>query len=237
MPKNYYIILGIPSYSSQEEVKAAYRRLAKEFHPDRYGQKQSPFLTIQEAYSVLGDPAQRRTYDKVLRDNRQIQEKQRNVESMRGYRHEMVEPLIPGQDPIERGDTSLPRSFFSSIRSFNSLFDLLSNNIIEQIRPKDEMGKELSVTIVLTPGQASNGGHVRLNVPVQLRCSGCKGSGSVGPYECWRCSGAGLLRGGCPVMVSYPPGILDNQSVRLSLDRYGLHDRYLTVNFKIQSAT
>lgn len=227
MSKNYYIILGIPSYSSQEEVKAAYRRLAKEFHPDRYGQKQSPFLTIQEAYSVLRDPVQRRTYDKVLRDKRQIQEKQRHAEPMRGNRHETIEPLVPGHEPIGRGDTSLPRSFFSSMLSFDSLFD--------QIRLTDEIAKELTVTIALTPGQAYNGGHFRLNVLVRLRCLGCNGRGSIGPYQCWRCSGTGSLRGECPVEFSCPPGTLDNQSVRLSLDRYGIHDRYLTVNFRIQS--
>ena len=49
MPKNYYVVLGIPSTSSQEEIKTAYRRLAKEFHPDRYGEGHSPFQVIQEA--------------------------------------------------------------------------------------------------------------------------------------------------------------------------------------------
>ncbi len=63
MPKNYYIILGIPATSSQEEIKSAYRRLAKEFHPDIYTEGHLPFQVIQEAYSVLGDPISRRAYD------------------------------------------------------------------------------------------------------------------------------------------------------------------------------
>ena len=69
MPKNYYIILGIPSKSSQEEIKSAYRRLAKEFHPDRYGDNNSPFLNVQEAYSVLSDPVRRRAYDRITSYN------------------------------------------------------------------------------------------------------------------------------------------------------------------------
>ena len=234
MPKNYYIILGIPSSSSQEDIKTAYRTMAKEFHPDHYGQKNSPFLTIQEAYSVLGDPEQRQVYDKTLREKRQIPRKHRRVEPMKGYRRGTIEPLIPGQKPIGRGDTSLTRSFLSSMLSFDTLFDRLSSNIHEQNRPIAEMERELTVTIDLTPRQASNGGHLRLQVPVRLRCSGCNGRGSIGPYECWRCSGAGLLRGKCPIMVSYPPGISDNSSIRLSLDRYGIHDGYLTVNFRIK---
>lgn len=234
MPKNYYIILGIPANSKHKDIKAAYRRLAKEFHPDRYGQKNSPFLTIQEAYSVLSDPVQRRMYDEVIQGGRQRQEKPRNVEPMAGYRQDTVEPLIPGQKPIGQGDTFLRRSFFSFMPSFDSLFDPLSSNINEQNRPIDEMGKERTVTIALTSGQASRGGHVRLQVPVRLRCPACNGRGNIGPYECRRCSGAGMLRGECPVMVSYPPSLSNDYSIRLFLDRYGIYDRYLTVNFRIK---
>ncbi|MBU1568045.1 MAG: DnaJ domain-containing protein [Proteobacteria bacterium] len=234
MPKNYYIILGISENSKLEDIKAAYRRLAKEFHPDRYGQKNSPFLTIQEAYSVLSDPVQRRMYDKIIQVGRQRQEKPRNVEPMAGYRQDTVEPLIPGQEPIGQGDTFFRRSSFPYMPSFDSLFDLLSSNINEQNRPIDEMGNERTVTIALTAGQASKGGHVRLQVPVRLRCPACNGRGNIGPYECWRCSGAGWRRGECPVMVSYPPGISDDYSIRLSLDRYGIYDRYLTATFRIK---
>ena len=54
MAKSYYTILGITSDASQTDVKTAYRRLAKEFHPDRYTGTDGPFLEVQEAYSVLG---------------------------------------------------------------------------------------------------------------------------------------------------------------------------------------
>lgn len=233
MPKNYYIILGVPANSKHEDIKAAYRRLAKEFHPDRYGQKNSPFLTIQEAYSVLSDPAQRRMYDKIIADGRQREEKPRNVEPMVGYRQGTVEPLIPGQEPTRPGDNFLRRSYFSFMPLFDSLFDRLSSNINEHNRHLDETVSDRTVTITLTSGQASRGGHVRLQVPGRLRCPECQGHGNMAPYECWRCSGAGMLRGECPVMVSYPPGISDGYSVRLSLDRYGFYNNSLTVNFKI----
>ena len=66
MPKNYYIILGISTDSSQQEIKAAYRRLAKTFHPDIYREQHSPFPAIQEAYDVLSDPRRRLDYDRQL---------------------------------------------------------------------------------------------------------------------------------------------------------------------------
>ena len=55
MAKSYYAILGITSQASPRDVKTAYRRLAKELHPDRYGGSARPFLDIQEAYSVFSD--------------------------------------------------------------------------------------------------------------------------------------------------------------------------------------
>ena len=91
MPENYYIILGIPSKSSQEEIKSAYRRLAKEFHPDHYGENHSPFLNVQEAYSVLSDPVRRRAYDAALENNRIKQQQFRHPEPMGGQYKDEVE--------------------------------------------------------------------------------------------------------------------------------------------------
>jgi curved DNA-binding protein CbpA len=67
MAKNYYIILGLTNKASDEDIRSAYRRLAKEFHPDHYGDDGGPFLQIQEAYGVLSDPTQKRSYDNSLK--------------------------------------------------------------------------------------------------------------------------------------------------------------------------
>ena len=65
MAKNYYAILGITSDAKADEIRAAYRRLAKEFHPDRYPGGIHTFQQIQEAYSVLSDDQERRQYRKL----------------------------------------------------------------------------------------------------------------------------------------------------------------------------
>lgn len=64
--KDYYQILGVPRGSSEDEIKKAYRRLAKQYHPDvNKGDKQAEerFKEISEAYNVLSDPDQRKKYD------------------------------------------------------------------------------------------------------------------------------------------------------------------------------
>jgi|YelNatPaOPRAMG01_1025707.scaffolds.fasta_scaffold50425_3 DnaJ-class molecular chaperone len=67
--KDYYQILGVDRNASQEEIKAAYRRLAMKYHPDRGGGKEAEekFKEINEAYQVLSDPQKRAEYDRFGR--------------------------------------------------------------------------------------------------------------------------------------------------------------------------
>jgi molecular chaperone DnaJ len=63
---NYYEVLGVPRNASQSEIKDAYRRLAKDRHPDRPGGSGADFSLLQEAHAVLSDPNRRRQHDEAL---------------------------------------------------------------------------------------------------------------------------------------------------------------------------
>jgi molecular chaperone DnaJ len=63
---NYYQVLGVSREASQDEIRAAYRRLAKERHPDRMGGSTEEFSLLQEAHAVLTDPNRRRAHDEAL---------------------------------------------------------------------------------------------------------------------------------------------------------------------------
>lgn len=66
--KDYYKILGLPEQSTEEEIKSAYRKLAKQYHPDVVRgdqEKEARMYEIQEAYHCLGDKEKRREYDEA----------------------------------------------------------------------------------------------------------------------------------------------------------------------------
>lgn len=63
MAKDYYHILGVSKSASQDEVKAAFRKLAHQYHPDKTGGDDTKFKQANEAYQILGDPEKRKKYD------------------------------------------------------------------------------------------------------------------------------------------------------------------------------
>ncbi|MGW8195742.1 MAG: DnaJ domain-containing protein, partial [Desulforhopalus sp.] len=193
MPKNYYIILGIPINSSKDDIKAAYRRLAKEYHPDYYGKNQAPFQIIQEAYSVLSNPKTRRVYDRSLQHVVR-KSPSGNLTPGKQYHESVVEPLIP-PDEAEGSQSALGRSFHNQWSSFDDIFDHFLGGFVERPGPEFRGDNDVTIEITLTPLQAQSGGNVRLNLPVEMRCPSCyRQSG----YGCWRCNGTGVLRGERP---------------------------------------
>lgn len=230
MPKNYYIILGVPEDSTQADIKTAYRKLAKEFHPDYYGSNQSRFQIIHEAYRVLSDPSLRRTYDNTLHSRIQVeQHRHARPSTLRG--EDIIEPLIPEKRPAESGVRAIDRSIHHYDFLFDSLFDQMLTGFTESSMAEGVRLKSMTVEVLLTKEQAARGGNVHIKVPVRLRCPSCQSHTGIGFHNCWRCSGEGYLTGEKTVLVNYPAGIQQQHTMYIPL---GAGGRRLEIIFFIE---
>ena len=232
--KNYYLILGVPPDASVEQIRGAYRRQAKELHPDYYGQDSKPFLALQEAYAVLSDPVQRRAYDSKQRRYAAPVGGNGRVRSKPLYgRKVQPEPLIPDQGAVDLGRQTRTGSFHSNSPSFEEIFDHLWPNFSPG-RPREKRPYSLNVVIRISPIDTSTGGRVRLLVPAKFLCPACRGRGSIGYYDCWQCHGAGTIIDECPVTLTFPSGIKDNQAAEISLEQFGISDFVLKIIFRVE---
>jgi molecular chaperone DnaJ len=232
MKKDYYLVLHLNSNASGDEVRSAYRRLAREVHPDTSGADSERFLELQEAYEVLGDPVQRARYD------HQTQE----IPVRHGWFRESfdpsldlrreAEPLVPNEEADWSNRISLLRSFGTTNPSADELFDRLWSNFTLSTRPKAERAENLIVDVPLSAQDALTGGTVEILVPAQLVCPRCSGLGHVMGYECWHCDGHGILTGEYPIRAPYPGGLQHDYVIQMPLTQAGINNFYLTVRFR-----
>jgi len=229
--RDYYVVLGVDSDATQNQIKSAYRRRAKQSHPDYHGGSGKPFMDVQEAYEVLSDPARRRTYDCELARDACPQPIPRDLrpEPLRSTRCP-VEPLVP----TERS----PGSFGTFSDQFlhsphTGTIGSLWNDLDRLVRPRVEEMGELQVNIPLTRARALRGGRVRVWIPVPVRCPSCGGNGRDGFYPCWECDGEGAIVERRSVWISFPAGVSDNSVARVSLAPLGAPDAHLSVRFSV----
>lgn len=135
---------GISSGAKADEVKSAYRRLPKEYHPDHYAGGSERFQEIQEAYSVLGNIQRRHKYEQSIR-------KAPPKPPLRSALYVEPEPLIPEQRTVDLGEVSPMRSFQSFTPSFDEIFDWLWSNFSSLEQPKSGRVKNLTLEGPLTP--------------------------------------------------------------------------------------
>lgn len=102
--KDWYRILGVSRQASESEIKTAYRKLAKQYHPDTHPGDQEcerRFRDISEAYSILSDPEKRRKH------NAAFQEKKNDFESFFGF-HPDTKEIVNEKKLNPNGNTGNP---------------------------------------------------------------------------------------------------------------------------------
>lgn len=190
--KDYYRVLGVPEGATQDQIRKAYRKLAKENHPDANPgdpKAQERFQEIGEAYAVLSDKEKRAQYDRMRR---------LGAFGFRGDRSGGPPPGAAGESP--GGGFS-----FEDLGGLGGLGDLFSSIFDRGRRPDGEpgarrrgpsAGRDVELQVEVSFEIAARGGKISLRVPVTEECATCGGSGArpgTGLRRCSECEGTGTV--------------------------------------------
>jgi DnaJ-class molecular chaperone len=238
--KDYYAILGVAKNAAAKDIKSAYRKLAKKWHPDANSDNQKEaeekFKDIQEAYEVLSDPEKRSKYDVLGSDWQQAA--RNNAQQRRG-----PQPGAAGPGAGGFGGTTTDASGFSDF------FDMFFQNIGKQRTGaagpgpfsagarRAQPGEDLETTLDLTLAEAYSGGTKNVALQIEDVCPKCGGSGTFNNRVCPECGGRGRVLQTKRFDVTIPKGIREGQRIRLTgqgaagINNGPRGDLYLNVHF------
>lgn len=178
LEKDYYQVLGVPSTASDKDVTRAYRKLAKQFHPDANPGAEDKFKDISAAYDVLGDAAKRKEYDEVRRLGAS------GLGGLGGFGGPGGGGTFRVEDLGDLGDI------------LGGLGTVFGGGGRRQRRAGPQRGADLEAELHLSFEDAVRGITTAVHVVGEARCETCGGTGAApgsSPVTCPRCNGKGAL--------------------------------------------
>lgn len=223
--KDYYEVLGVKRNATEEEIRQAFRRLARKYHPDVNPNDQSAeekFKEINEANEVLSDPDKRRRYD-------QLGANWKNGADF------TPPPGWAGWEGARVYYTDRRNTYTGSTRAggarqgspsedegfggvFSDFFEMLFGGGQSQSEPRarsSKKGKDTEVEIQLRLEEAHRGGRQTFKLPHKARaCPACRSAGRIGANLCPACKGSGQVTVDKPFDVNIPVGARDGAIIK-----------------------
>ena len=200
--ENYYQTLGISKDATQKDIKKAYRRLARKFHPDlNPGDKSAEerFKNINEAYEILSDIEKRQKYDRF------------------GDQWRYAEQFAKSGQKRTRQSTGNARAAFE-FGDLNDIFGDLFSNVSSKSAgghyPHHDLDIEYSVDVTLE--EAYHGCKRTIQLRGGKFCAACGGAGKIGNRMCAICNGSGEVVDVKHLEVKIPPGVKDGSRIRMA---------------------
>ncbi len=230
--RDYYKLLGVERAASASEIKSAYRKLARKFHPDvnpNNKEAERRFKEINEAYQVLSDAGKRKKYDELGADwERGASEE----EVFRRYaRAGGAEHAHQGGDEAGGGFSDFFERFFGGLGAGGGRARGYSFGFGDEDAIHGRHGgraPDLQAEVEIPLREAVHGSERRINLAATDECENCGGSGVIARQEkrgnariirsadqCPQCGGAGVVRAYRQLEVKIPPGMTDGSRIRL----------------------
>lgn len=224
--KDYYQTLGVSRTATEKDIKSAYRKLARQYHPDvnKDPKATERFKLINEAYEVLSDAKKRSKYDQLGADWERIEREQefaRQYQTQAGGRQ---------GGAAGYGDFS---DFFNTFFAGEggggrfSGFDFDLGGAGRGRTATREHGEDIEHPIEITLEEAARGGQRTIQTEVPETCPTCGGSGFVGERRkvgnrsvmesvtCPTCGGTGVLATRRQIEVKIPAGVTEGSRIRV----------------------
>lgn len=203
---DYYQLLGVGRDASQKEIKQAYRRLARKYHPDlNPGDKaaEARFKEMNAAYQVLSDPEKRKKYDQY------------------GDQWEYADQLARsgGQEGVRwdfgRGGTTFD---YGDVGGFGDILSSLFGDSAAgpRVRRGPQRGQDIESTMEISLEEAYHGSKRVIQLQTAEPCAACTGSGRVGNRVCTICNGTGGKATPKRLEVKIPAGVKDGSRIRMA---------------------
>ena len=197
--KDYYAVLGVNKKATAKEIKQAYRKLARKYHPDVNPGDQSAeakFKEINEAHEVLSDPEKRKKYD-------QYGDKWQYADQFaEAGRQQGTWSYSPGGATFEYSDLGG--------EGFGSIFDSILGGFGGRRSRRPQRGRDIEHPVDVTLEEAFHGATRLLETQVEEPCPSCNGQG------CPACGGVGSVMRPKRIEVKIPPGVRNGSRVRIA---------------------
>lgn len=201
--RDYYQVLGIPKTASADEIKKAYRRLARQLHPDMHSgskktEMEKKFKELNEAHEVLSDPDKRKKYDQY------------------GSNWEQAEAYERARQAAGAQGAGQAHSF--SGEGFSDIFENLFGGRGRSGggRGFASQGEDLETEATLSLREVLTGVTKRVTLQEPSPCPTCRGNGAVKNRPCQGCLGTGSLMESKTIEVKIPAGVQEGTRVRVA---------------------
>lgn len=221
LQKDYYKILGLDRQATQQDIKKAFRRLAREYHPDVNKHRpdaQARFKEVAEAYEVLGDPERRKQYDGGHIDQTWFSSSS----------FDNIRDIFERTSSRQSHESAQHKSKFN----FTDFLNNLADSVIKD-HPKDTQSKsrptesksqsktpppavlDIEQTLSISLEEAWNGTRQAITVWQEKTCALCGGTGLVKQQKCRNCQGKKLIRHEKRLDVKVPAGVRKGSKIRV----------------------